>query len=279
MVGSERSSVLSLRLASRRARVIASAGAGTARLARVVASAGAGTARLATVVVVSARRLSRAARGLAGSILALAKRHSPIPAIAVATAEFRGTRQASSALRSSPRFGHPHCRAPHPGQGCRNCLRDPACRRPPAGAPTAIQALHPTLLLSGAYVGLSAWIFINSAVWGCNCEGKASGFYEFAAIGVLALVAIGVEPKLRGPALIGTLCGLALAAGLALGGVGSLNSGTVDLTQTGGGSQEPSERQRTRVCRRPGRPNRPRLWTATDWIGKVALAATSWCSG
>jgi O-Antigen ligase len=92
----------------------------------------------------------------------------------------------------------------------------------------------PTAMLAAAYVGLSAWILLSSATWGCNCGGKASGILEFAAIGVLALVAIGFEPRLRGPAMVATLGGLGLASVLALLGVGSLNSGTVDLTQTGG---------------------------------------------
>lgn len=90
------------------------------------------------------------------------------------------------------------------------------------------------LLLAAAYVGLCGWILLNSAAWGCNCDGKAGGFYEFAMIGLLALVAIGFEPRLRGVAMAATLGGLVLAASLALLGVGSLNSGTIDLTQTGG---------------------------------------------
>jgi O-Antigen ligase len=90
------------------------------------------------------------------------------------------------------------------------------------------------LLLAAAYIGLCGWILLNSAAWGCNCDGKAGGFYEFAMIGLLALVAIGFEPRLRGVAMAATLGGLVLAASLALLGVGSLNSGTIDLTQTGG---------------------------------------------
>lgn len=90
------------------------------------------------------------------------------------------------------------------------------------------------LLLVAAYIGLSAWILLNSATWGCNCDGKAGGFYEFATIGLLALIAVGFEPRLRGAAMVATLAGLVLAASLALLGVGSLNSGTIDLTQTGG---------------------------------------------
>lgn len=93
---------------------------------------------------------------------------------------------------------------------------------------------RPARLLTCAYVGLSVWIFLNAAAWGCNCDGKAGGFFEFAMIGLLALAAISFEPRLRGVAIIATLAGLVLAAALALAGVGSLNSGTVDLTQTGG---------------------------------------------
>lgn len=92
----------------------------------------------------------------------------------------------------------------------------------------------PTIILVVGYVGLCGWVFLNAAVWGCNCEGKAGGLFEFTVIGLLAVAAIGFEPRLRGPALIASLGGLVLAAALALGGVGSLNSGTVDLTQTGG---------------------------------------------
>ena len=33
----------------------------------------------------------------------------------------------------------------------------------------------PALLLAISYVGLSVWIFLSSATWGCNCEGKAGG--------------------------------------------------------------------------------------------------------
>jgi hypothetical protein len=92
----------------------------------------------------------------------------------------------------------------------------------------------PALLLVAGYVGLSVWIFLNSVAWGCNCEGKAAGFYEFAMIGVLAVVAVSIEPRMRGPAIVAALCGLVLAAALALSGVGPLDSGTVDLTATGG---------------------------------------------
>lgn len=92
----------------------------------------------------------------------------------------------------------------------------------------------PAMLLIFAYVGLFAWIFLSSATWGCNCDGKMGGFAEFAFVGVLAVVAISVEPRLRRPALAAAFSGIAFATALALLGVGSLNSGTVDLTQTGG---------------------------------------------
>lgn len=84
------------------------------------------------------------------------------------------------------------------------------------------------------YLGLFAWVFLNSTVWGCNCEGKTGGLLELVVIGVLALIALGFEPEARGSALKASLAGLTLAAALALGGIGSLNSGTVDLTNTGG---------------------------------------------
>jgi hypothetical protein len=90
------------------------------------------------------------------------------------------------------------------------------------------------VLVIAAYVGLSAWVFLSSATDGCNCDGKAGGFYEFAAIGVLALAAMGFEPRLRRVALPAALAGLTVAALLALLGVGSLNSDTIDLSQTGG---------------------------------------------
>jgi O-Antigen ligase len=90
------------------------------------------------------------------------------------------------------------------------------------------------VLLIVAYLGLCTWILLNSATTGCNCDGKLGGFYEFALIGILAVVAIGFEPKLRGVAITATIGGVALACILALAGVGSLNSATVDLTETGG---------------------------------------------
>lgn len=92
----------------------------------------------------------------------------------------------------------------------------------------------PALLLVVAYVGLSAWILLSSRTVGCNCDGKAGGFFEFAFIGLLSLVAIGCEPRLRRPAMVAMLGGLLIASALALAGVGSINSGTIDLTQTGG---------------------------------------------
>ncbi|MGC1165454.1 MAG: O-antigen ligase family protein [Solirubrobacterales bacterium] len=100
--------------------------------------------------------------------------------------------------------------------------------------PRHVRPSLPAVLLVASYVGLVGWILLSSRTGGCNCDGKAGGFFEFAAIGVLALVAIGFEPKLRGPALIATLAGVGLASTLALAGVGAINSGTVDLTQTGG---------------------------------------------
>jgi O-antigen ligase len=91
-----------------------------------------------------------------------------------------------------------------------------------------------TLLLIVGYVGLCGWVFLSSRTVGCNCEGKASGVLELTMLGLLALVAIGVEPRLRRPALLAALAGLTFAALLALLGVGALNSSTVDLTNTGG---------------------------------------------
>jgi hypothetical protein len=91
-----------------------------------------------------------------------------------------------------------------------------------------------TAMLAVGYVGLCGWVFLSAATWGCNCEGKAGGLFEFTVIGLLALIAIGFEPRLRGPALLASLGGIVLAAALALAGVGAINSGTVDLTQTGG---------------------------------------------
>ena len=63
---------------------------------------------------------------------------------------------------------------------------------------------------------------------------QGGGLFEFTVIGLLAVVAVGFEPRLRGSALIAALSGLTLAAALALAGVGAINSGTVDLTDTGG---------------------------------------------
>jgi O-antigen ligase len=97
-----------------------------------------------------------------------------------------------------------------------------------------LQLGRPSLLLIASYVGLSAWVFLSSVAWGCNCDGKASGFYEFATFGVLALAALALEPRLRDAAILATLGGVVLAALLALAGVGSLNSATVDLSETGG---------------------------------------------
>ncbi len=93
---------------------------------------------------------------------------------------------------------------------------------------------RPAVLLAAAYLGLCAWALLSAATWGCNCGGKLGGFFEFALIGLLALVAIGFAPRLRGTAMAAALAGLVLAAVLALAGAGSINSGTVDMTQTGG---------------------------------------------
>lgn len=100
----------------------------------------------------------------------------------------------------------------------------PGRPRPPAAA----------ILLAMALVGLWSWMALSAATWGCNCGGKAGGFTEFVAVGLLALLALSVCPRLRGVTLAATLAGIVLAALLALAGVGSLNSATVDLTQTGG---------------------------------------------
>lgn len=100
--------------------------------------------------------------------------------------------------------------------------------------PRGLRVDLPALLLVAGYLGVSLWILINMTALGCNCYGKAGGFLEFATVGLLALVALAVEPRLRGPALRAVLAGTALAAALALLGVGAINSGTVDLTQTGG---------------------------------------------
>jgi O-antigen ligase len=100
--------------------------------------------------------------------------------------------------------------------------------------PTSFRPDLATTMLVVGYVGLCGWAFLSAKTLGCNCEGKAGGIFEFTVIGLLAVVAIGFEPRLRGSALIAALGGLTLAAGLALAGVGAINSGTVDLTDTGG---------------------------------------------
>ena len=89
-------------------------------------------------------------------------------------------------------------------------------------------------LLVGAYACLWLWVLLSSIAWGCNCDGKLGGFTEFVALGVLAVTAISLKPRLRGAVLPSLLAGLLLASLLALLGVGSLNSQTVDLTETGG---------------------------------------------
>lgn len=92
----------------------------------------------------------------------------------------------------------------------------------------------PTAMLVAGYTGLCGWVFLSAKTLGCNCEGKAGGLFEFAMIGLLAIVAIGFEPQLRRRALLASLAGLTFAAALALAGVGAINSATVDLTDTGG---------------------------------------------
>lgn len=92
----------------------------------------------------------------------------------------------------------------------------------------------PTAMLIVGYVGLCGWVFLSAKTVGCNCEGKAGGLFELTVIGLLAIVAIGFEPRMRDGALLASLTGLTLATGLALAGVGSINSATVDLTDTGG---------------------------------------------
>ncbi len=100
--------------------------------------------------------------------------------------------------------------------------------------PIRLRPDRSALCAAVAYAGLVGWVFLNSLIWGCNCDGKLGGFAEFAFVGLSALVALALEPRLRRVALGATLAGLGLAAVLALLGVGSINSGTVDLTQTGG---------------------------------------------
>lgn len=92
----------------------------------------------------------------------------------------------------------------------------------------------PTTMLVVGYVGLCFWAFLSAKTVGCNCEGKAGGLFELTVIGLLAVAAIGLEPRLRKSALLAALGGATLASALALAGVGAINSGTVDLTDTGG---------------------------------------------
>ncbi|MBS0548336.1 MAG: O-antigen ligase family protein [Proteobacteria bacterium] len=103
-----------------------------------------------------------------------------------------------------------------------------------AARPTDLRFGTPAFLAGGAYLGLFFWILISAGTWGCNCEGKLGGFAEFAFVGLLALATIGFTPKIRERVLLAVLAGLGLAAVFALVGVGAINSGTVDLTQTGG---------------------------------------------
>jgi hypothetical protein len=92
----------------------------------------------------------------------------------------------------------------------------------------------PALLATSAYLGLFFWILVNAGAWGCNCEGKVGGFAEFAFVGILGLATLSFGPSLRRPVMLALLAGVATAAVLAVLGVGALNSGTIDLTQTGG---------------------------------------------
>lgn len=92
----------------------------------------------------------------------------------------------------------------------------------------------PTTMLVIGYVGLCGWAFLSAKTVGCNCEGKAGGLFELTVVGLLAVLAIGFEPRLRDSALLAALGGATLAAALGLAGVGAINSGTVDLTDTGG---------------------------------------------
>jgi O-antigen ligase len=100
--------------------------------------------------------------------------------------------------------------------------------------PRGLRPEPSAILLAVGMVGLWVWISLSTVAWGCNCGGKTGGFTEFAVIGLLALIALAVQPRLRSVALISTLAGLVLASLLALGGVGAINSGTVDLSETGG---------------------------------------------
>ena len=78
------------------------------------------------------------------------------------------------------------------------------------------QRFHPdlaTTMLVVGYVGLCGWAFLSAKTVGCNCEGKAGGLFEFTVIGLLAIVAIGFEPRLRGSALLAALAGLDAGGG------------------------------------------------------------------
>lgn len=100
--------------------------------------------------------------------------------------------------------------------------------------PTPFRLGAPAVLAGAAYVGLFLWIAFSASVLGCNCDGKLGGFALFAFVGILAIAAVILDPGVRERAVLALLAGLGLAAALALLGVGALNSGTVDLTQTGG---------------------------------------------
>jgi O-antigen ligase len=100
--------------------------------------------------------------------------------------------------------------------------------------PSRFRPDGPTAMLVAGYVGLCLWAFLSAKTVGCNCEGKAGGLFELTVVGLLAVVAIGFEPRLRDSALLAAFGGAVLASALALGGVGAINSGAVDLTDTGG---------------------------------------------
>lgn len=140
--------------------------------------------------------------------------------------------------------------------------------------PTSFRPDLATMLLVGGYVGLCGWAVLSAKTVGCNCEGKAGGLFEFTIIGLLAIIAIGFEPRLRDSALIASLGGLTLAAGLALAGVGAINSGTVDLTQTGGRlSGSYGNANELGLAAALGLPVAFAYLSVTDWAKRLALAA------
>jgi O-antigen ligase len=142
--------------------------------------------------------------------------------------------------------------------------------------PTSFRPDLATMLLVVGYVGLCGWAFLSAKTVGCNCEGKAGGLFEFTIIGLLAIIAIGFEPRLRDSALIASLGGLALAAGLALAGVGAINSGTVDLTQTGGRlSGSYGNANELGLAAALGLPVALAYLSVSGWAKRLALAAAS----